>query len=398
MAMLAPQGDVRGSNIRAAVAILEDGKTRDAEQVLAEAIARGLLPSSVTRKHLYIALVEYIARTRGNGRVPLITQDEERRFRINRPADDWPEPREVLATPAPIAHADELVARLRASGAGSDPSAFEQAVCDAFAALGFIATHEGGNDKPDGYLDAPLGPLGYRVMLECKSARGTKVTQPDAAEAAKWVQAYHAQYAALVGPAFGNDVELASELVTHQVSAWTIDDLATAFSLAVNPYEMLAAFAPGFAEDALESIAWERKHGRAKRVRVIAEMLVDIGWNEQRGTAGDPGDAPAIDEDAAMLLTDDRLCGAGSLAHCTREDVRAAFDYLTHPLTARAVRVDGGGVVIVSGAPCLARGIRGKKSVEPHPWSEEKHHELSDSPAAQREGSPARARVVETDH
>ena len=78
-------------------------------------------------------------------------------------------------------------------------------MCDAFAALGFVAMHEGGNDKPDGYLDAPLGPLGYRVMLECKSARGEKVTQPDAAEAARWVGAYGARYALLVGPAFGSD-------------------------------------------------------------------------------------------------------------------------------------------------------------------------------------------------
>ncbi|HEV3157277.1 MAG TPA: hypothetical protein VGZ00_08020 [Candidatus Baltobacteraceae bacterium] len=343
------QGDVRGSNLRAAVAILQDGKTRSVDEILSEAIARGLLPSSVTRKHLYIALVEYISRTRGNGREPRITQDVERNFRINRPSDDWPNVREPLATPKPIEHADALVAALRASGGGDDPSAFEQAVCDAFAALGFVATHEGGNDKPDGYLDAPLGPLGYRVMLECKTVRGTsgKVTQPDAVEAARWCESYHAQHAVLIGPSFGDDAELVTELRTHGVSAWTIADVATTLSAAIDPFTLQAAFAPGFAEDALTSILWERAHGRAKRVRVISEMLVEIGAREQRVCAGDPSDAPAITEDAAMLLIDDCLRDEGSTAYCVREDVRAAFDYLTHPLVGRAVRTGENAIVIV---------------------------------------------------
>ena len=83
-------------------------------------IACGLLSKAITPKHLYIALVEYIARTRGTGRVPLITQDERRDFRINRPADD------LAATalePLPRARADApqaetLVSKLRATGAG----------------------------------------------------------------------------------------------------------------------------------------------------------------------------------------------------------------------------------------------------------------------------------------
>ena len=348
LAAIPARNDVRGSNIRAAVAILQDGKTRDADEILAEAIARGLLSKAITRKHLYIALTEYIARTRGNGRVPLIAQDERRAFRINRPADDWPQPHEPLPAPAPIAQANALVSKLRSTGAGADPTAFEQAVCESFAALGFIATHEGGNDKPDGYIDAPLGPLGYRVMLECKSARGQKVTQPDAPEAARWVAAYHARFAALIGPAFGNDAQLAEELQTHRVSAWTIDDLATAFSLALNAFEAQAAFAPGFAADALATIAWERAHGRAKRVRVIAEQLVTIGMREQSATAGDPSDAPVITQDAAMLLIDDELREEGAATHCAREDVSAAFDYLTHPLVARAVRANESGIIIVA--------------------------------------------------
>jgi hypothetical protein len=70
------------------------------------------------------------------------------------------------------------------TGDGNHPAAFERAVCDAFSGLGYVATHVGGNAAPDGYIDAPLGLLGYRVMLEYKTATGV-VTQPDAVKAPK---------------------------------------------------------------------------------------------------------------------------------------------------------------------------------------------------------------------
>ena len=174
-----PDDDVRGANIRAAVAVLADGKPRTADELLAAALARKLLAPSVSRKHLYIALTQYIARTKGVGRVPLIVQDPDRRFRANHPPDDWPEPRAPLAPRPPAANAAGLAGRLRATATGADPEAFERAVCDAFAALGFVARHIGGHEAPDGTLDAPLGPLGYRVTLECKSARNGKTpTRP----------------------------------------------------------------------------------------------------------------------------------------------------------------------------------------------------------------------------
>lgn len=43
-----------------------------------------------------------------------------------------------------------------------------------------VARHIGGQDAPR-RLEAPLG---YRVVLECKTARGGKVTDPDAGRAA----------------------------------------------------------------------------------------------------------------------------------------------------------------------------------------------------------------------
>ena len=71
-----------------------------------------------------------------------------------------------------------------------------------------------------------------------------------------------------------------------------------------------------------------------------------VGMREQRVTADDPGDAPCLTEDAAMLLVDDELHGEGAVAHCAREDVRAAFAYLTHPLVGRATAVGTDGLVI----------------------------------------------------
>ena len=43
--------------------------------------------------------------------------------------------------------------------------------------MGFPTNHVGGNKAPGGYGDASLGPVGYRVMLECKTGKGN-VTQP----------------------------------------------------------------------------------------------------------------------------------------------------------------------------------------------------------------------------
>lgn len=343
---------LRGANIRAAVAILADGKPRGADELLAAAQAAHLLAPTVTRKHLYIALTQYIARTLGVGRVPLIVQNPDRRFRANHPADDWPEPAQPLAARPPLPAAPELTERLRATSTGADPDAFEQAVCDAFAALGFVARHIGGHDAPDGTLDAPLGPLGYRVMLECKTARGGKVTDPDAAEAAKWRAAYRADHAILIGPGYGADAQLQSELAAHQVSAWTVDDLAALLAAAANPAEIRPLLAPGFAAERVAAAAWERAHGRAKRVAVIAETLVAAGWDAQVAAAGDRTDAPHLTEDAAMLLVDARLRSAGAHAQCARDDVRAAFAYLTSPLVARALPLDGDpAAIVITAAP-----------------------------------------------
>jgi len=82
----------------------------------------------------------------------------------------------VEATPADI---EPLLKQLE-STMHRDPDGFEKAVFNVFAALGFKATHIGGPHRPDGYIDAPLGELAYRVMVECKTAGKQPIDTPDA--------------------------------------------------------------------------------------------------------------------------------------------------------------------------------------------------------------------------
>lgn len=88
-------------------------------------------------------------------------QDPDRCFRINQPADDWPAPSTPLEPRAPIPNGQALVDNLRQTGDRNGPGGIRAPVCDAFGGLGFVATHVGGNAAPDGYIDAPRGPLGY---------------------------------------------------------------------------------------------------------------------------------------------------------------------------------------------------------------------------------------------
>jgi len=56
------------------VRVLADGEPHDAGDILARAQTLGLLPQSTTRKYMYIALHEYVERTRGAGRDPEFVQ------------------------------------------------------------------------------------------------------------------------------------------------------------------------------------------------------------------------------------------------------------------------------------------------------------------------------------
>jgi hypothetical protein len=340
----------RGVNLRAALAILADGKPRTAKEIVEAAIARHVLPHGASSQVLYVSLTQYLARAKESARLQLIVQDPDRRFRANHPLDDWPEPTDPLPSRSAASNIDALEKRLREFAHGDDPAAFEGAVCEAFDALGFVSRHIGGQGAPDGVLEAPLGRLAYRVMLECKTSSGTIVPNPDAAEAAKWRESYGGDYSIIIGPSFSAaDSEFTSELTVHGVSAWSVDDLVAALRIAADPDELRPVFAPGYAEDHLPALVWERTHGRAKRVAVTAQLLREVVWRRQVAVLGHRDDAPVISEDAAMLLVDEELEKRGSTAVSTRDDVRAAFAYLTSPLIRAARWLDepGGAVVVV---------------------------------------------------
>jgi DNA primase len=336
----------RGHIITAAIEILGDGKARDARQLLQEALARKLVPPNTTYHYVYTSLIEYIARQLGRGRKPPILQDAQRRFRINEPLDDWPD-----LVPAPPPRRDDasqaLCDRLEATGTGDDPAAFEAAACDAFAHLGFLTQHLGQRAQPDGIADAILGSLGYRVLIECKTAKHI-VTQPDAAEAAKFRDAFKADRCVLVGPDFSDETELLQELQTHRVTALTVPDIQTLLHVGANALEVKRILEPGYAGDVLSDLLWERRHGRAKRVATIAHLVACEGWRAQQTAAsqGGPGNAPRLTADAAMLLVDAALKAAGSAQACAREDVEQACAWLASPNVGAAIQNDGALVIL----------------------------------------------------
>jgi len=83
--------EMHGKVLTAAIAILEDGNPRTADQILEEAIQRNLVPPETTMKTIRGSVVEYIARWIGRGRKPQIVQGVDRLFRINEPPDNWPD-------------------------------------------------------------------------------------------------------------------------------------------------------------------------------------------------------------------------------------------------------------------------------------------------------------------
>jgi len=77
-------------------------------------------------------------------------------------------------------------------------------------------------------------------------------------------------------------------------------------------------------------------------VRLTCEYILKVGWAAQVAAAASatPADAPRLTIDAAMLLVDQALANDDSKAACTREEVEAAFGYLTNPRVEQAVWVD----------------------------------------------------------
>ena len=347
----------RGHIITAAVEILGDRKPRTADELLAEALKRDLVPPQTTRKYVYSALIEYIARQLGRGRKPPIVQDAQRRFCINEPADDWPN-----LVPPPQAPSNDatraLAGRLEATATGDDPAAFEAAVCDLFAHLGFLTRHLGGHGEPDGIADAILGRRGYRVMLECKTAKKI-VPRPDVAEAAKFRADFNADRCALIGPMFSDETELLGELQTHRVTAITVPDLQTLLHVGADALDLQRVLEPGYASDVLADVLWERAHGAAKRVATVAHLIAREGWEIQLTAAeeGGPANAPSLTVDGAMIVVEAALRRLGSARSCTREEVESAFAWLSTPNVGMAERDDGALIIRRPPSPPMSSGL-----------------------------------------
>ena len=221
-----------------------------------------------------------------------------------------------------------IARRLHSTSTSTLPESFEKAVCDAFGALGFVSTHHGGTGAPDGILEAPLGLLAFRAIVECKTAQpGATVNAPRLEEPAKFRGAYKAEFAVLVGPALSADSVFESEMQTHGVSVWTVDDIVNALRLGVGPLGCRDLFAAGIVEDRLADLAWDHEHGEEKRLAVIASVLHTTAWNAQKALVGrvDATDAPALTVDAALMLVDTALQQANATGGATRAEVGTAI-------------------------------------------------------------------------
>jgi hypothetical protein len=344
-----PQTHRHGEIITTVSQILSDGKARTPAEIWKIAQERHL-PCSDTAGDLSSNVWAYIDRQIAHGIKPVVVATADHKFRINEPADDWPD--DVMQPAGPKVNVDALIARLtQAATDSTNPANFEIAVCDAFAAMGLLTTHVGGLGAPDGYGDAPLATMGYRVMFECKSGT-TLQKSPNIFEASKYKDAYRAKYCALIGSQSGTEQQEAlSEIKTHGVSLWGADDIVFALRAQLTPLELEAAFAPGaVAQEVLPDIVWARDHGQKKRVRIIAEIVRSTGWATQcaAAQADTPADAPLVTEDAAMLLVDQELAAQGSHVNCAREEVRLAFEWLTNPMVGIATWTPDKNAIVIT--------------------------------------------------
>lgn len=344
MLLLAPS-----SIVDAAVSILSDGKPRSASQLFDEARQRGLLGASITLQNLRLSLLGYIERALATGRRPQIVKDAQHRFLINRTPDDWPDLDVTglppLAAPTQLSReAQAAIARAQRAESGTDPTEYEKAICGLFSCLGFAATHVGGIGAPDGYADALLGRLAYCVMIECKLGSAQSIgSTAGPPEAAKYKDLYHAACCTLVAPEYPHDLTFVSELKTHGVSAWTTADLIRVVQYGIAAFDLRAIFtAPGIAEDAIDDLIWDRTHGERKRFRVVTSAILQQTQAQQQlyNQFNQPDEAPAFTVDVAMEAVDAVLAQHGSASPCTREEVQAAFEWLTNPLMRVAVWAD----------------------------------------------------------
>jgi hypothetical protein len=180
----------------------------------------------------------------------------------------------------PFAQAERLVERLTRTAHGSqDHEAFEQAVCDAFAFLGFDAQWYGGSGRPDVLLTAPLGVADqYRVVVDAKT------TARDAVGDAHidWVtidehQArYAANHAAVVAPDFRGERLTHRSRRDRSVALLTVAELTTILQQHASAPIDLDAYRSLF--DPEQGVETAIEHGETLRRQLVlaAEALHQV--------------------------------------------------------------------------------------------------------------------------
>ena len=143
------------------------------------------------------------------------------------------------------------------------------------------------------------------------------------------------------------ETEIVSELTTHQVSAWTTDDIAQPARRSRRPVELRPALAPGFGADYLGGVLWERRHSVVKRVAVATELL----WGSVRSSkarSSAPLTCGTSPRTQRCYLVDQALRAANATVSADRTTIRAAITELMSSRSAAALYGDdGAGVVIV---------------------------------------------------
>jgi hypothetical protein len=116
-------------------------------------------------------------------------------------------------------------------------------------------------------------------------------------------------------------------------------DLGTVFCFKAFPVDLKRVNAGG---DTLDDLAWASIHGAAKRLRVVASLVAELGLQAQRMMHGFSGDIayPRFTREAALALLDARLASTGATCGVTRDEIDEAFVWLTSPYVDRAVWPD----------------------------------------------------------
>ena len=178
--------------------------------------------------------------------------------------------------------AERIAATLgEAARDSAHPDRLERAVGEALAYLGFEVEVIGGPGKTDVLAVAPLGAVGYRVVLDAKSTASGAVADAQI----NWVtfrdhrEQERADHACVVGPAFaeGRVRERAAEFDT---SLLTASDLARIVTLHADTPVALAELRPLFESAPLAGAAMLRVEAaaedRARRRRLMLRLLEHI--------------------------------------------------------------------------------------------------------------------------